>query len=125
MATSNIYTDRLLTYWDASLMGTLPNATQRAEALNAICGDVVAMEAVVEEGSLKSLAFYSKACCMCQCAAAMLVERFRGSLVEDALAFTEEEMRTMLGIEIPAARQTCVFLPLQCLRKLCGQAKDT
>ena len=120
MTLDSLYTDRLLSYWREDLMGSIPNPTHRAEALNAICGDVVVMEATIRDGIFTCLEFYSKSCCMCQCTAAMLVERFRGKSVDEALAFTKEELRELVGIEIPAARQTCVFLSLDCLRKLHG-----
>lgn len=106
-------------------MGTVTCPTHRAEVLNAICGDVVVLEAEVCHGVFLKLEFHSKCCCMAQCAAAMLVEKFRCRRMEDALAFTEEDMQELFQAEIPASRRSCVFLALKCLHKLIGQAEDT
>ena len=122
---NSTYTDYVLSYWDDTLMGEMTAPTNCAEEVNPLCGDTVFMSARVCNGGILRLEFNSKCCCMAQCAAAMLVERFRGRTVESALAFTEEEMRELFKAQIPPARVGCVMLPLKCLHKLFGQAKDS
>jgi len=119
----NIYTERLLSYWEQALMKKLPNPTHTADFTSDICGDFVEMEAVIVDNRFESLEFFVRGCCLSQCAAAMLVEHFRGKTVDDALAYTDDQMCKLAGIEIPKPRKGCVLLGLQCLRKLCGQAQ--
>lgn len=122
---AEMYTDKLLSYWDVSLMKTLTDYTHTFEYTSDLCGDYIRMDAIIENGVFKTLEFSVSGCCISQCSAAMLVEYFRGRTVEEALAFTREDMLFLVGIKITRTREGCVLLGLQCLRKLCGQTKDT
>jgi NifU-like protein involved in Fe-S cluster formation len=121
----DMYTAKLLSYWDLSLMKTLTDYTHTFEYTSDICGDYIRMDAIIESGVFKTLEFSVSGCCISQCSAAMLVEYFRGRTVEEVLAFTQKDMLFLVGIKITRAREGCVLLGLQCLRKLCGQTKDT
>lgn len=115
-----IYTERLLKYWNPSLMSRLPNPTITETCVNNLCNDLVTIDAIIIDGQLQVLEFFAAGCCISQCSAAILVEYFRGKTVEEVLAFTRENMLDLVGIKITKAREGCVLLSLDCLRKICG-----
>lgn len=113
-----VYTERLLSYWDLNLMGLPREANHWVAQTNAVCGDEVTMSARIEDGCIKELGFVARSCCMAQCSAAMLVARFRGKPVTEALAFTDQQMFDLVAVTIPPKRKGCVLLGLRCLRAL-------
>jgi NifU-like protein involved in Fe-S cluster formation len=118
-----IYTERLLKYWNPSLMSRLPNPPLTATCVNDLCNDLVTIDAIIENNCFKVLEFVAHGCCISQCSTAMLIEYFRGKTVDEAQSFTRESMLDLVGIKITPAREGCVLLSLDCLRKICGQAK--
>jgi len=115
-----IYTERLLKYWNPSLMSRIANAPLTATCVNDLCNDLVTIDAIIENKHFQVLEFVAHGCCISQCSAAMLIEYFRGKSVDEALAFTRENMLDLVGIKITSAREGCVLLSLECLRKICG-----
>ncbi len=113
-----VYTERLLSYWDMNLMGLPREANHFVELTNTVCGDEITMSARIEIGLLIELGFVARSCCMAQASCAMLVERFRGRPVAEALAFTDQQMVDLVAVTIPPKRKGCVLLGLRCLRAL-------
>jgi NifU-like protein involved in Fe-S cluster formation len=119
-----LYTERLLSYWKLSLMRNLLDATYSVELIGSLCNDDIKMQAIIEDNCFKALEFTAQnCCCISQSSAAMLVEYFRGKTIEEVLIFTNQDMLNLVGIKVPPVREGCVLLSLECLRKICGQAK--
>jgi NifU-like protein involved in Fe-S cluster formation len=112
-------------YWDTSLMRPLIDATHTHESVNKLCGDGVQLSAIIRDDVIQQLEFSSHGCCICQCAAAILVEHFRNKLVAEVEAFTRHDMIKLVRIHVPHAREGCVELSLECLRGLCGYTEVT
>lgn len=118
-----VYTERLLKYWNPSLMSRMADAPLTATCVNDLCNDLVTIDAIIEGGKFAVLEFFAMGCCISQCSAAILIEYFRGRTVEEAKAFTRENMLDLVGIKVTKAREGCVLLALECLRKIYGQTE--
>jgi nitrogen fixation NifU-like protein len=118
-----VYTERLLKYWNPSLMSRMANAPLTETCVNDLCNDLVTIDAVVEDGYFRELEFFATGCCISQCSAAILIEYFRGRQIDEVPVFTRENMLDLVGIKITPAREGCVLLALECLRKIYGQTQ--
>lgn len=63
--------------------GALEAPTHRAEGLNPLCGDEVALELVVEGDAIRATAFQGRGCSISQSSASMMTERIRGTTVAE------------------------------------------
>lgn len=63
--------------------GALEAPTHRAEGLNPLCGDEVALELVVEGDAIRATAFRGRGCSISQSSASMMTERIRGTTVAE------------------------------------------
>jgi len=64
--------------------GPLEGATNRAEGVNASCGDEVAVEVAVEDGAVKQAKFTGSACAICTASASILTLEVAGQPVAAA-----------------------------------------
>jgi nitrogen fixation NifU-like protein len=52
--------------------GALEHATHRAEGYNALCGDEVTVEAIINDGVVESIQFQASACAICTASASIM-----------------------------------------------------
>lgn len=124
MSDSNLYTERLLRYWDQSLRG-FPHQdyTHGASASNLPCDDEVEFRVKlvgggVDGSGLAIVDVWARGCCMVECCAAMLAELARGKSLAWLDTFTNRDWVDYVNIPVSASRkESCLMLPLNCLRK--------
>src|SRR5881227_2994137 len=98
--------------------GPLPNATGSAEGVNPLCGDRVRLAVLVDaSGVIADARFVANACAICVAAASLLTERVRRMSCEDATKFSDEDLLSLVGGRVPAARRRCATLPLEALHR--------
>jgi nitrogen fixation NifU-like protein len=113
--------------------GPLPNATHEATVDNPLCGDVVTMRFVVEQGVIIAAAFEARGCALSRASASIATTHAIGSTPDliTALASTFDEfVRSSPDAQAPAilgdlevfggvrafkSRRTCACLPFQAL----------
>jgi nitrogen fixation NifU-like protein len=83
--------------------GPLENATHRAEGVNALCGDEIAVELAVADGTVCKAKFTGSACAICTASASILTMEFAGCPVEAARALAEDFRKLAVSGEAPAA----------------------
>ncbi len=115
---AEMYTERLLSYWDRKLHKRLSNPTHAAQYINSTCGDTVTMEARIENDIVVVLEFTAQGCCMSECSAAMLVEEARGKPLSWISELTFDKLYDILGVKLERKRIECVMASLNCLKKL-------
>lgn len=113
--------------------GPLEHATHRAEGYNALCGDEVTIEAIVNDGVVEAVQFQASACAICTASASImtceavrlsepavidLAQNFR-KLATDGVADSAIEGRTALDVmgtihRFPQ-RVKCATLPWETL----------
>jgi len=93
-------------------------SNQLGSARSEVCGDLVQIEASVEDGILTEIWWKGEGCCFSQAAASMLVEFARGKTVDKMISFSAEELFDLFQAEIPIARCSCVLVSLEALQNL-------
>lgn len=119
MSDSNLYTERLLRYWDQNLQGfPRQDYTNGASAVNLSCDDQVEFRVRTADGVLAVVDVWSRGCCMVECCAAMLAELARGKSLAWLDTFTDKDWIEYVNIPVSEDRkQSCLMLPLRCLRE--------
>jgi len=102
--------------------GALDAPTAAAEAANPLCGDRVRIELAIERGVIVEARFVADACALCVASASLLTERARGRTTDEARAIEAREIIDALAVEVPAARDRCVRLPLDAMRDALARA---
>jgi NifU-like protein involved in Fe-S cluster formation len=118
-ANQNVYTQRLLDYWDRSLFGfTRDGYSHGASESSPLCGDEVEFRVVLRDSRLEAVDAWAQGCCVLECCAAMLAELARGKPLTWLDAFTNQDWTNHVNIPISESRKkSCLMLPLRCLRK--------
>jgi nitrogen fixation NifU-like protein len=86
------------------------------EEENPLCGDVVAIDLKVEDGSIADVRFHGRGCAISQASASLLTERLKGLSLEEARKINKEDVLGELGIDISPARIKCALLALKVLK---------
>lgn len=63
--------------------------THKERGHNPSCGDDITIEAKIEEGMIKDLAYHGHGCSISQASASMMTDLLKGKTVEEALALVE------------------------------------
>lgn len=130
---ADLYRDRVLDHGRAPRhAGPLANASHRAEAHNALCGDRVSVELQLDgEGRIVALGHQSEGCLLCLASASLMacdvpghdaagVAARLGSL-RIAIANGDgdglDELGALAGVSAHPARHRCVLLPWECLQQ--------
>lgn len=120
------YTNRILRYWGLAQDYHKPSVVTHAYlAENSICGDVVTIEANVQDGKLLELKFKPSGCCFCEAAAMMLQEELSGLSLENIKRYTTFDMLQLFGGNIPINRRECVLLAWKGLMRFINDLLST
>jgi nitrogen fixation protein NifU and related proteins len=93
--------------------GHLDHPDAKAEDLNPLCGDTIAMEFDVQDGVVSDVRFSGKGCAISQASASMLTETLKGMKVEDVAKLGKEVVLDNVGIGISPTRLKCATLGLR------------
>jgi nitrogen fixation protein NifU and related proteins len=114
MTTQLMYREHLLDHYKhPKNFGHLNDPDIENEEDNPLCGDVVGIEIQLDETthqSISTIKFQGHGCAISVAAASMLTEFLEGKTLDQAAAFTREEMLELLGAEITAMRMKCALL---------------
>ena len=113
--------------------GTLAQPTHAATLDNPLCGDVAAVQLVVEDGRVREIACDGRGCALSRAAASLMAERATGASLADlrALAAAFEafvaepvdapvpallgDLGAFAGVRAARSRRTCATLPFRAL----------
>jgi nitrogen fixation NifU-like protein len=82
--------------------GELHNATVTIEVTNPVCGDVLRLFVITENGRITQAQFLCKGCTTAIACSSLLTEELKGKSKEDVLTITAEFLSTTLGNLSPA-----------------------
>lgn len=77
--------------------GELPEATARIEVSNPVCGDVLQLAAVFEDGVVREVRFLCRGCTASIACASLLTESMRGRELRGLRKITAESLSETLG----------------------------
>jgi nitrogen fixation NifU-like protein len=94
--------------------GHLEHPTAKAEDLNPLCGDKIAMElSVGKDGKIDDVRFSGKGCAISQASASMLTESLKGKTLEEVAQLSHDVVLENVGIGISPTRMKCAMLGLK------------
>ncbi|NJN66994.1 MAG: SUF system NifU family Fe-S cluster assembly protein [Chloroflexaceae bacterium] len=98
--------------------GTLEHPTISHEETNFLCGDTVRLDILVENEVIQDIRFSGQGCAISMASASMLTEEIKGRSVEEAKAFSKEELLDLIGIPLDKnpMRLKCALLSLKTLK---------
>ncbi|TWT55162.1 NifU-like protein [Rubripirellula amarantea] len=114
----DIYEEHVLDHYeDPYHRGALATATHAHEAKNPLCGDVIHVDLKLsDDGKIEEAWFDGEGCVISQASASMLIEKIEGKTLEEAQAFTAQEMLDLFGPKLTPNRQKCCLLSWRVLQ---------
>ncbi len=114
----DLYQEKLMDcYRSFRNRGSLENPTFASGTYNPSCGDAIAMQGYIVDGRVTEVRFEGHGCIMSQGTASMLCDHVVGMPQKDILSLNEQDMRTLVGIDMGPTRLKCAMLPLQVLQE--------
>ena len=107
-----IYQEHILDHYeDPFHRGECAGATHAHADKNPLCGDVVRITLKLDDaGKIEDCGFEGEGCVISQASASMLLEELHGKTVEEAQAFSAEDMLKLYGPRLTPNRQKCCLL---------------
>ncbi len=115
---SSLYTEIIQdAYRNPQHRGELPGATHHFEDENPLCGDVLAIDLLLDGDRIAEARFHGRGCAISQAAAELLLDRVVGEPVTAIAQLDKEDVLEELGIPaISPARLKCALLSLKVLK---------
>jgi nitrogen fixation protein NifU and related proteins len=98
--------------------GKLESPTVSHEEHNPLCGDVIQMDLLIEDGVVQDVRFSGRGCAISQASASILTDEIKGKSVEEVKQFSKEELLDLIGIPLDKnpVRLKCALLSLKTLK---------
>ena len=114
----DIYKEHILDlYKHPHNFGEIPNATHKAEAYNALCGDQIEVSILSENNKIKDIKFQGYGCAISIAAASLLTDEIKGMPIEKVKKLTKDDVISMLKIPISVQRLKCALHSLDAIKK--------
>lgn len=81
--------------------GELEQSTTQIELLNPTCGDVMQLQLIVEDETIKDIRFNGSGCTISQASASMMTDAVIGKTVSEALALADQFSLLVQGKDVP------------------------
>lgn len=96
--------------------GEMQNPTLTHSGVNVTCGDHVRLYLKIDEGKVAEARWEGEGCAISVAAVSLLTEDLIGKLLEDARAFSNDDMFALLGVDqLGPARVKCAVLCVETL----------
>lgn len=114
----DIYREQIIDLYEHPLnYGTLESADFSYEEDNPLCGDVIRIDARLdEERRIAEVAWSGNGCAISQAAASLLTEEIKGMKLDEVRAFDKERLLALVGVPLSMARVKCALLSLKVLK---------
>ncbi len=115
---SSIYREQIIDLYEHPLnRGRLDPADFSYEEDNPLCGDVIRIDARLDEhGRIAQVAWSGEGCAISQASASLLTEEIKGMTLEEVKAFPKERLLELIGVPLSMARVKCALLSLKVLK---------
>ena len=111
------YSQKLLDYFqNPRCVGEIANASGVAEVSNPVCGDVMKLWVVVENGRVTNAKFKAQGCSAAIATSSYATEMLIGREVDEARKITKEQIADALG-GLPASKIHCSVLAVDAIRE--------
>ncbi len=115
---SSIYSEIILDYYRYPRnKGNLPNPQVKAKDSNPLCGDVIEIQLELDsDRHVKDVRFNGQGCAISQASASMLTELVKGKSLDEVRKIAKEDIFSLIGGQLSAARVKCALLSLKVLK---------
>jgi nitrogen fixation NifU-like protein len=98
--------------------GMLEAPTIWHEEYNPLCGDKVRIDLRIEDDMIVEVRFTGRGCAISQASASLLTDEIKGMSVEQAKAYSKDELLELIGIPLSKnpTRLKCALLSLKTLK---------
>jgi nitrogen fixation NifU-like protein len=98
--------------------GTLDEPDVSQEEYNPLCGDRVRLDLRIRDGMITEVRFSGRGCAISQASASLLTDELIGMSVEDAKAYSKDDLLELIGIPLAnnPTRLKCALLSLKALK---------
>jgi NifU-like protein involved in Fe-S cluster formation len=111
-----MYSAAILDHFDKPRnAGELQPPAVAVEASNPVCGDILRLSLLVEEGKISQVAFKAKGCVAAIAAGSALTEIVKGTSLEDAARLSPDMVAAKLG-GLPPGSSHAADLAIEALR---------
>lgn len=122
--TDILYRDELLEHYrEPRNFGKPKKYTKASRQLNPFCGDEIEMFVLWEKEKVKDISFLGKGCVVSTAAASLLTDYSLGKTKTELTKFSENDMLSLLGIEVSEIRKKCAFLAISVLKDCVIEAR--
>jgi len=124
----NLYREQILDHYkNPRSHGALEDADTRAEGMNPLCGDEIAIAvAFGDDGdTIRNVAFEGRGCAISQAATSMLMEMVKGRKASEVATMPKDELLDEIGIPLTPIRLKCAILGLGVLKVALHKSKGT
>lgn len=102
MELDSLYTELILEHnQNKENKREMPDATATEHGHNPSCGDEITVEAKIEEGIIKDLAYTGSGCAISQASASMMSDLLKGKTIQEGLEFTQRFINMIKREDIP------------------------
>ena len=117
MNSEQMYAESILDYYrNPRNKGNLENPDISSKDVNPMCGDIVEINANVNDDYIKEIKFNGKGCVISQASASLLTESVLNKNIKEIRNISKEDIFEILGISISPMRLKCALLPLKVLK---------
>jgi nitrogen fixation NifU-like protein len=118
----DLYSEEILDHYkNSAYRGRLENYTFRAMSKNVSCGDELVVYIKVESQKILDARFEGRGCAISQATCSMVMESLIGQRIDDLGAFGEDDILSLVGIDLGLNRQKCALLVLDALKQINAQ----
>lgn len=85
---------------------------------NPTCGDTIRVDVLIENDIISDIKFSGSGCAISQAAASILTEHVKNKDLPTVKKMTQDDMLTLLGLELSPARLKCGILAFSVLHRI-------
>lgn len=115
----DLYAESILDHYRNPRGKTLQSNEEFSTASNPACGDEISVHTDTKDGVVRKIIWHGTGCAISQAAVSMLVEEFTGKTTQELLAYTKDDMLSLLNVPIGPRRLKCALLGLEALQNAC------
>ncbi len=98
--------------------GVLDKPDLEAALVNPLCGDEVKIGLKINKDTIEQAVYSGNGCALSQVSASFLAEKVEGQKLSELKKIKESDILELVGVTPGPARQKCLLLPFQVLKKL-------
>lgn len=91
-----------------------PSTLHKSE--NISCGDEIEVYLQIDNDLIKEINFTGRGCSISIASASLLSEELRGKKITEIMAFSDDKLKELLGIELTPNRKVCATLSLKAIK---------